>query len=167
MLTGLNPQMFRSGQGLFTGVSRKAFLLGMGAGVAWGLTPVMVKLGLSDSGSPVAGAFISYLAATVVLSTYLWNRNRRVALVSMTGRGLGLFALTGLFSSTAHLLRYVALGMAPVSLVAPLFSIAPVLLLVLSFLFYRKLGVFRPNCSVGASASVLGTLVVCLEVGAS
>ncbi len=160
MLMGLNPQMFRSGQGLFTGISGKALLMGISAGLAWGLTPVMVKLGLSGSSSPVAGVFISYSAATVVLSAYLWDRNRRAALASMTRRGLGLFGLVGLVSSTAHLLRYVALGMAPASVVAPIFGTSPVFLLVLSFLFNRKLEMFNKAIIIGTIAAVLGTILI-------
>ncbi len=160
MLAGLNPQMFRSGQGLFTGISRKALLLGTSAGLAWGLTPIMVKLGLSGSSSPIAGVFISYLAANVALITFLSNHNRRDALLDTKLGVIGLFSLASLFSSTAQLMRYVALHMAPVSVVAPLFATSPVLLLIPSFLLNRKLEVFSRFIIIGAIAVVLGTILV-------
>ncbi len=160
MVAGVNPQTLRSGQDLFSGIPRKAFLLGIGAGVAWGLTPVLVKLGLGDSGHPVAGVFISYSAATIVLSTSLWNHNRRAALVGMESRAIGLFGLSGLLSAIAQLFRYIALSIAPVTVVAPLFSISPVFLLILSFLFNRKLEVFHSTVIIGAIAVVAGSILL-------
>ncbi len=159
-LTGLNPQMFRSGQRLFSGVSSKAFLLGIGAGLAWGVTPILVKLGLSGGGSPVAGALVAYTAATVILSFTLLGKDRRAGLTGMGSSVIGLFALTSLFFATAHVLRYAALSMAPASVIAPLFSISPVLLIILSFLFNRNLETFNTNVIIGAIAVVAGAILV-------
>ncbi len=156
----LNPQMFRGGHGLLSGIPYKAFLFGIGTGLAWGISPIMVKLGLGASVSPVAGAFISYTAATLILGISLWNHNRRDSLVGMSGRAAGLFCLVGLLSNTAQLLKYIALSMAPASVVVPIFSISPVFLLVLSFMFNRKLEVFTPAVIMGTIAVVVGTILV-------
>ena len=159
-ITGLSPQVFRSGHAVLSSIPRKAFLFGMGAGLAWGIGPILIKLGLNGSDSPAAGAFISYLAATIVLGMSLWNQNRRAALVGMKSKTIGLFGLAGLFSAFANLMRYTALSMAPVSVVAPLFFISPVFLLVLSFLFNRKLEVFTINVIVGIITVTLGSILL-------
>ena len=159
-LAGLNPQMFRDGQALFSNMSLKAFLFGFGTGVSWGITPILIKVGLGGSVSPFAGAFVSFLAATVVLSVSLLNPKRRAALVGIPGKAIGLFCTDGLLSSTANLLRYVALSIAPASVVHPLISVSPVFLLGLSFLFNRKLEVFSIPIIVGTGAVVIGTIVL-------
>ena len=159
-LTGLNPRMFRGGESLFTGISLRAFLLGGGAGLAWGLTPIMVKLGLTGSTSPVAGVFVAYVAAAVVLSFFLLNHDRRAALTGMKSREVGLFGLAGLIGAIALLLRYIALSMAPASVVATLLSTFPVFMLVLSFLFNRRMETFNSNVIIGAVAVVVGTILV-------
>ncbi len=160
IVIGLNPQMFRDSHSLLSDIPGKAYLFGIGTGLAFGISPIMVKFGLGGSVSPVAGVFISYTAATIILGISLLNHNRRVALIGMKSGTAGLFCLTGLFSSTAELMRYIALSMAPASVVTPIFSISPVLLLVLSSIFNRKLEVFNPAVIFGTIAVVVGTILL-------
>lgn len=158
--TGLNRQMFQTGQGLFTSIPKKAFLLGFSAGLSWGVSPILTKAGLNDSGSPVARVFLSYMAATLILSTFLRDHKLRATLAGMESRAARLFFLTGLLSATAQLMRYVALRMAPASVVAPLFSVSPVFALVLAFVFNRKLKVFNRAVIIGTMAIVTGTILI-------
>ncbi len=160
MLVGVNPQMFRSGKSMFSRIPRRAFTYGIGSGLAWGVAPILMKMGLSGSGSPVAGAFISFSAATIILSVTLLNSKRRVALAGMTGSAVSFFVLQSLCGSTANLVRYLALDIAPVSLVAPIFALEPVFLLVLSFLFNRKLEVFGKAVIIGIIAAVVGAILL-------
>ena len=46
--------------------------------------------------------------------------------MSMNVKAFGFFCLVGLCSSIAQLARYIALSIAPASVVAPLISISPV-----------------------------------------
>jgi uncharacterized membrane protein len=156
----LNPQMFRSGQGIFSNIPGKAYLLGLGVGLAWGVNPIMVKFGLGSSGSPVAGVFISYAAAAIVTSTFLWNSGKRATLASMPRGALGFFGLTGLFSAVAGLMRYIALSLGPASVVSPVISTSPIFLLFLSYVFNRKLEVFSLNVIVGIIAVVVGSILL-------
>jgi drug/metabolite transporter (DMT)-like permease len=57
-LTGLNSQRTQKSYDSLYRIPTKAFALGLGAGVSWGVAPIFVKLGLDEIGSPVAGAFI-------------------------------------------------------------------------------------------------------------
>ncbi|MFC1894173.1 EamA family transporter, partial [Chloroflexota bacterium] len=160
ILVGVNPQMFRSGKNMFSGIPRRAFMYGIGTGLVRGFSPIFIKMGLSGSGSPVAGAFIAFSAATIILSASLLHNKRRVALAGITGSAVGFFALQSLCSSTANLMRYTALDMAPVSVVAPIFAIAPVFILLFSFLFNRKLEVFSKNVIIGIIAVVVGAILL-------
>jgi drug/metabolite transporter (DMT)-like permease len=160
MITGLSPQMFRSGHGLLSGIPRKAIFLGLGAGVAWGTSPLLIKIGLEGSGSPIAGAFISYSAATIVLSFSIWNAKTRAAFLGMEGQAFRLFILVSLLAGTAQLLRYMALDTTPISVVAPLFGTTPIFQLVLAFLFNRKLEVFSKPIIIGTIAVVIGSILL-------
>ncbi|MFC1894139.1 EamA family transporter [Chloroflexota bacterium] len=139
---------------------RRGFLYGIGTGLARGIAPIMIKMGLSGSESPVAGAFISFSAATIILGVTLWNRKRRAALANMTGRAMSLFILMSLCGISGQLMNFLALDIAPVSLVAPVFALSPVFVLVLSFLFNRKLEVFGKNVIIGLIAAVVGTILL-------
>lgn len=159
-VAGFSPQMLRNSHGQFLKIPTRAYVFGFGNGVAWGLTPIFVKLGLSGSGSPIAGALISFVAGTAVLSISLANYRRRSSFVDITGKAAMLFFIGGLLSFTAHLFRYSALGLAPASVVAPIVSTAPVFTLVLSFLFNRKIEIFSSPVIAGTVMVVIGTIIL-------
>ncbi|MFC1815105.1 EamA family transporter [Thermodesulfobacteriota bacterium] len=159
-IAGSSHQALRNSDGQFSKIPTKAFVLGFGCGVAWGLSPIFVKLGLKGSGSPIAGAFIAFVAATVVLSISLANRTRRSSIVQIIGPATGLFLIAGLLSFTAHLFRFLALNLTPASVVSPIISTSPVFLLVFSFLFNRKMEIFSRPVIIGAAMVVVGTIIL-------
>ncbi len=158
LIAGSNAQMFKGNA--LAGISPRALLFGLGAGIAWGTSPILIKIGLEGSGSPVAGAFISYAAATIVLGISLWNGQRRKALFSLKGSTTVLFSLAGLLAAGAHLLRYIALSMAPASVISSIFSISPIFMLALAFLFNRKLELFSARVIIGTIAVVIGSILL-------
>ncbi|MFC1979426.1 DMT family transporter [Chloroflexota bacterium] len=160
MVISLNPQMLRSGQGLISGIPRKAFLLGISVGLCVGISPILIRIGLSGQTSPVVGVFISYTAAIVILGLSLVNRDRRVAISNMKIGTIGLFILSGLFISATQLARFTALSMAPASIVEPIIATSPVFVLTFSFLFNRKLEVFSAPVIVGTIAVIIGAILI-------
>ena len=126
--------------------------------MSWGVAPIFVKLGLDGIGSPVAGAFISFVAATASLSLSLLNQRIRISISATSGRAAGLFFTAGLFSFAANFVRYIALKLAPASVVTPLASTVPVFVLIFSFVFNRKLEIFNTRMVLGAISVVIGTL---------
>ncbi|MFC1814342.1 DMT family transporter [Thermodesulfobacteriota bacterium] len=159
-IVGLRSPMTKNSKGRFSKIPAKAFVLGLGNGVAWGLGPMLIKLGLKDSGSPVAGAFIAFLAATFFLSITLLNQGRRTSIAHISGKAVGLFSISGIFSGTANQFRFMALSLAPVSIVSPLVSTVPVFLLVFSFLFNRSLEVFNITVMIGTVTVVIGSILL-------
>ncbi|MFC1980020.1 EamA family transporter [Chloroflexota bacterium] len=141
-------------------ITGKAWLMGVLVGMAWGISPIFIKFGLGDSGSPIAGAFISYVGATAVLGTSMLSDSSRTRLHSTKGMALLLFCPAGLLSATAQLLRYIALSMGAASVVQPVFSLSPLFLLTLSFLFNRKLEVFSAPVIVGIIAVLIGAILI-------
>ena len=152
--------MLRDAGGRFIRIPAKAIVLGFGCGLAWGVSPIFIKLGLSGSQSPVAGAFVSFSAATAFLSLSLVNRKRRTAFTHITPAAAALFFIAGLLSCSANLTRFVALGLAPASVVAPLVSITPVFQLIFSFLFNRQLEIFSRSVIMGTVTVVIGTILL-------
>ena len=159
-LAGLSPQLLQNSYGRFSKIPARTFALGLGSGVAWGLAPIFVKLGLAGSESPIAGAFISFSAATAILSISLVNKKRRTAIIQMKARVAGLFLFAGLLSCMANLFRYTALHLAPASVVIPLVAISPVFLLFFSYLFNRKLEIFSKPVIIGTVTVVIGTILL-------
>ena len=159
-IAGSSPQVLQNSHDQLSKIPVKAYIFGFGCGVAWGLTPIFIKLGIKGSGSPIAAAFISFVAATAVLSISLVNNRRRSSILQITRTAIGLFFIDGLLSFTAHVFRYMALSLAPASVVSPIVSTSPVFLLVLSFLFNRKIEVFNSSVIIGTVTVVIGTVIL-------
>ena len=159
-LAGLSPQLLQNSYDRFLKIPAKAYAFGLGSGVAWGLAPIFVKIGLKGSESPIAGAFISFSAATAILSISMLNKKRRTAIIKMKAKAAGLFLLAGMSSCMANLFRYAALQLAPVSVVIPLVAISPVFLLFFSYLFNRKLEIFSKPVIIGTFTVVIGTILL-------
>lgn len=159
-LVGLHPQLIQNPYSQLAKIPAKALVLGTGCGVAWGLAPIFVKLGLKGLGSPIAGAFISFLAATTVLSISLMNQKQRTLFAHLTGKAAMFFFIAGFFNCTANLTRYTALSLAPASVVTTLIAIAPIFLLVFSFLFNRNLEIFSKRVIIGSVTVVTGSVLL-------
>jgi len=157
-LSGFNSRQTQKAYESLYRIPARAFALGLGAGVSWGVAPIFVKLGLDGIGSPVAGAFISFLAATAALSFSLLNQRTRASISAVSGKAAGLFFMAGLLSFSANFVRYLALKLAPASVVTPLASTVPVFVLIFSFIFNRKLEIFNIRVVVGTISVVIGTL---------
>ena len=159
-LVGFSSQSFQTSHGRFSKIPPKAFLFGFGSGVAWGLGPIFVKLGLRDSGSPISGLFVSFLAATAMVSISLINPKRRAQLARITGRATLFFFLGGLISCIANFFRYLALGLSPASVVTPLVATSPIFVLILSFIYNRNLEIFTRPVIFGTLTVAIGTVLL-------
>ncbi len=159
-IAGLTPQELKGDKKPLSSTMVKAILVGIGAGLTFGVSAVFIKVGLSSSNLPVAGAFISFSAATLGTATSLVKYEKRTAFFSMSIRAVSLFCVTGLLVALAQLLRFIALGIAPVSVVAPLFSVIPIFTVLFSFLLNRRLELFSKTVVIGAIAVVAGTILL-------
>lgn len=160
-LSSMNPQKMSSNDFHFSSIHKKAFLWGIFGGVVGGTSPILIKLGLgSATATPLSGAFISHLAASLALGIPMISHRKRKNFINMPARALILFFIVGLLVGAANLFRYLALDLAPASVVSPLFSTAPVFLLGLSFLFNRKIEVFSRSVVIGIITVVIGSILL-------
>ena len=63
-------------KGLFS-ADVKGILAALGAGICWGITPVLIKPAIGEIGSPLAAAFISYIIASLVMAFLFFRRQHR------------------------------------------------------------------------------------------
>jgi len=155
-LTGLGRPHSGKNTSASAHIPRRALLWGIVGGIAGGMSPILIKLGLGGSASVLSGVFISHLAASFALGIPLVSRMKRRNFFEMPGSAIALFVIVGLLVATANLARYFALSLAPASVVAPLFSTSPVFLLGLSFMFNRRIEVFSRPVIIGIITVMLG-----------
>lgn len=160
MLTGVSPQMFRGPDGRLTRIPAGAIVLGLCCGFSIGISFIFVRMGLKGSNAPIAGVMVSYVAATLLLGFFLFNRSKRRLLFQLSAKAAGLFFLNGMLSLGGNITRFAALSLAPASIVAPLVWTFPVFLLLFSYLLNRQIEIFNRIVILGTITVVIGSLLL-------
>jgi drug/metabolite transporter (DMT)-like permease len=133
----------------------------MGAAICWGISPILIKLALTEIGSPLVGAFISYATASIVLALLYFRRQHREQLARLPFvPTLLTMVIGGIVASTGQLFNYLALGHIAASVAAPNCSTQILLVLLFSFLLNRQIEVFTLRVISGMLAIVIGTFLI-------
>ncbi len=138
----------------------KGIAAGLGAGLCWGSSGVLIKTGIAEIGSPLAGAFVSFATATLIIASLLLSKERRGMLTQLHSSSLIPLVIAGVVSTVGHLFRYYALNYSPVSLVVPILSIEVIFVLLFSFILNRNIEVFTWRIIVGIVAAVAGVILL-------
>ena len=140
----------------------KGVLLGLGAGMCWGLTGILIRPALQEVGSPFVGVLISYSTAFVIMVSFLFRKGQREKLAQLNRSALTPIAIAGILTSCANLFKYTAFSFSPVSLVIPVVSTTIIYVLLFSFLLNRKIEVFTPKVITGMLLGAAGTFILSL-----
>ncbi len=152
-----NPQMALDRKTFYKGV-----FFGLGAALFWGSSALFIKLGLDNGGSSVAGSFIAYCAASVVVSFSLLNKKTRDEIFTFNKPALKLAGLSGMTTNLAQMMRYLALNYGSVITVSLVSRTMPMWTLLFSFIFNRKIETFNRWVLIGNAMLVVGTILVIL-----
>lgn len=132
-------------------------VLPLSAALIRGAIQPAIKTALALWHEPMAAAAISYTTSTVMILLLVGHRAWRTGPADR--RGVMWFSLVGLFNGAATFLLYAALGLGPISVVAPLVALFPLLAVVLSLIFLR--GERLPAVGLlGIVLSVAGVIVL-------
>lgn len=136
------------------------FTAGFMATLGYGLSPILVRAGLAQNGATLAGGLISYIAATLAFSLTLFLPGRLSHVRSVNRSAAGWFMFSGVFVFLAQMFRYLALAIAPVTVVAPIIRLSLVFRVMLSTLINREHEVFDARIVIGIVVSLLGALAL-------
>jgi uncharacterized membrane protein len=133
---------------------------------AFGVSPILIAFGLREASGVVTGlasGTIAYTAATLtVLAALALPRTRAGGLVA--GRAsLGWFVLSGIAVGASQLIGYMALAIAPVSVVVPIQRISIVLRLGFARAFNREAEVFGKSMLLATLLSLAGALMIAVD----
>ena len=109
--------------------------LPLSAALVRGAVQPAIKTALALWHEPLAAAAIGYTLSTVVILLLVGRRAWRVGPADR--RGVMWFTLVGVFNGGATFLLYAALGLGPITLVAPLVALFPLIAVGLSLIFLR------------------------------
>ena len=134
------------------------------ATLGYGLTPTLVRAGLAETGASLAGGLVSYFAATVALALILALPGRLVHVLAVDRGAARWFTYSGVFVFLAQMFRYLALAIAPVTVVTPIQRLSIVFRIMLSTAINREHEVFDLRVVVGMVVSLLGALALTFSV---
>jgi drug/metabolite transporter (DMT)-like permease len=124
----------------------------------YGVSPIIVRMGLEDLGPSysVVGAFISYFSAAVVVGLIILFARQWPHVRAMSFTSVKWFSLAGLLVGISQTLRYVALSIAPVTVVAPIQATSNIFRVIFAWLINKEHEVFGGWIFVGMFLTFFG-----------
>jgi uncharacterized membrane protein len=134
--------------------------------IGFGISPILIAeaLHVKTIGSGIAGGFVSYVAATIALAVPLllpgqWASVR--ALDRTTGRW---FVVSGIAIAMSQMTRYMALAVAPVSVVTPIQRLTVVFQIYFGALVNPEHEVFGERLILGTAVSLIGAVALSVSL---
>ncbi len=135
-----------------------ALLLPLGAALLRGVIPPVAKLGLEIWPSPLWGCLIGYAVSSLVVLTV--QRARTGAFVAQAPwSGRLWFVLTGILNGLSTLTLFTAVRHGPITLVAPLIAIYPLVTVLLSAMILHQVQI-TARIVAGTVLSIGGVVLV-------
>jgi drug/metabolite transporter (DMT)-like permease len=135
-----------------------ALLLPLGGAVLRGVIPPFVKLGLEIWPSPLWACLIGYIVSSLVVLTV--QRVRKGSFIAEASRSGRLwFAVTGLFNGMSALTLFAAVRHGPITLVAPLVAVYPLVTVLLSAILLHQVRI-TARIVAGTPLTVAGVALV-------
>ena len=134
--------------------------------VAYGTTPIIVRLALRQTGpsSAVVGGLIAYASATVAIAVLLgFSTPLQRNVMALRRESLPWFVYSGVMLALAQGFLYSAVAVAPIMLVVPLQQSSVVFRLIFSRLLNPAHEVFGLRVIIGAILSIVGACTVSID----
>ena len=133
--------------------------------LGFGSSSVFVRAALEGSspGAGLPGGVISYLAATAVIAVTLLGRRRRAHMLAVDARSLRWFSFSGVLVCLSHMFRFMALAIAPVTVVAPLLQTLIIFRVIFGWFLNRSHEDFSFRTLLGIFISLLGAFTLAIS----
>jgi len=136
--------------------------------LGYGLSPILVRVGLEHKGlgASFAGGLVAYAAAAAVMAVWLmWPGKLRQAL-AVKRESAKWFALSGVLVFLSQMFLYMAMSIAPVTVVSPINRTSIVFRLYFSSWLNPQHEVFGGRVIAGTLVSLAGAVALSLSVEA-
>ncbi len=147
----------------------EGYAWGLVCAVGYGVSPLLIRFGLAgavDGGGirdSIAGGLISYVAASLVIGVILLVPGNVAHVRALDPTAARWFTASGIFVFVSQLFRYMALAIAPVSVVVPVQRTSVVFRVIFAWALNRDHEVLSLRVLVGIGISLLGVLALTLS----
>jgi uncharacterized membrane protein len=140
----------------------EGYLFAVLSATGYGASPILVRMALDGQGLgfSLAGGLISYGAATIAFAAILlWPGQLRHAL-AVDRESAKWFTISGALVCFSQMFRYMALAVAPVSVVTPIQRLSIIFRVYFSLALNRDHEVFGGRVLLGTIVSLIGALAL-------
>jgi drug/metabolite transporter (DMT)-like permease len=140
----------------------EGYLFGILSATGYGLSPVLIRMVLEDKGlaTSLAAGLISYAAATLAFALILLLPGQLRHARQLNAESARWFMLSGVSSCLAQMMRYLALAVAPATVVMPIIRLSLLFRLYLSRLVNPHHEEFGGRMIVATVASLVGVIAL-------
>ena len=144
---------------------REGYIFALLSATGYGVSPILISAGLEESGLSLVGGMISYAAAAFIVGTVLlFGKNLRTEVKATERTNVRWFLISGIAVFLAQMFRYLALAIAPVSVVASLMRLGLAFRLIFGYFLNRNYESFEPRVLLGIAISILGGLALTASI---
>lgn len=131
----------------------------------YGASPILVRMSLQDGGmaASIAGGLLAYAAATVIIALTLLAPGRVADIRAVDAPSCRWFALSGLLVALSQMFGYMALALAPVTVVTPIQRLSLVFRVFANSLLNREHEVIGGRVWIATGVSLLGALALSIS----
>ena len=133
--------------------------------LAYGISPILVRAGLrgTDPGTGIAGGLISYIVASLIVAPLLLNAATRRDILALRFPAAKWYTVAGIVLCLSQMVRYMALSIAPVTVVAPIQRLSVIFRVLFGWFINRDHEVFGLGVLGGMLVSLIGALALTLD----
>jgi drug/metabolite transporter (DMT)-like permease len=152
----------RSERKMFQPNYAEGYLFALLSSTGYGISPVLVRLALENKTleAGIAGGLISYVAAALAFAVILLLPGQWRHVRALDRGAAKWFAISGVCVCFAQMLRYMALALAPVSVVTPIQRLSLVCRLYFSRIINPQHELFGGRMMAATVVSLLGALAL-------
>ncbi len=165
ILAGVLLLEVRSSAAKRGGKIKTGYVAALVTSVIFGISPLLIKVGLSIFDFYVSSTFIAYAAALIFYA--LTRRPSRIvsAINALPPYAVLFYVIAGILAALGQLFRFAALSIAPIVIVVPILASHPIFTVLMTRKLAKDYEVFRPRTIGAIVIVVLGTILVSLSSG--
>lgn len=146
----------------------EGYLFSLLSATGHGLSPILIRIGLENhgTGASLAGGLVAYAAATALFGLILMWPGQWRHVRAIDGEAAKWFTFSGVLVFFSQMFLYMALSLAPVTVVAPINRLTILFRLYFSRLLNPQHEVFGGGVIVATVVSLAGALALTLSIDA-
>lgn len=144
----------------------EGYLFALLSAVGFGISPILVGMAFANRGlaAGIAGGFISYLAATVAIALPLLLPGQWKSFRSVDPATARWFIISGIAVGISQMTRYMALAVAPVSVVSPIQRLSMIFRIYFGAILNPHHEVFGGRIIAGTVISLFGAVALSISI---